>query len=538
MKIYVIALLLFLPIHLFAGFMQVNRYNVSCESNNATMIATIDVAIEDLLENELSVYIDNKIYTLPLLYMENRGNNDYGVIFQNDSIMVSVSVYQNQVSGMIKKNGFHYSIERDSTGSLYLFEIDMCSVSDANETLEPPQYNKSRESQIYNTQDTIVRVAVFYTSNISTSFKQNIVSHVNQTILQSNASFMNSSIGAQLELVYLGETSYASINFDDDLANFTLANDEHMNEVHHIREAYAADVCVLLTASSGFCGLGWISADYDYAFCAVQASTSCLDQYSFVHEIGHIVGCDHDEYIVQNTTPAYAHGYVHLDGGNSWRTIMAYDNLCDDSSCRCDRIPYWSNPDVTYNGIATGNNKANNARIWNERVNTVSNFFHFPSALLLTETLLNNSNYAYARAIDSISTKGDCIIDRGTQVKMQVTERVVLKPGFHAKAGSNLHVKIETPTANIASAPQRVAPTTPSDDTNSTDEVVTNNGLESTENEVIVSTSIYTISGQLIQTISSGQHDATHLPNGMYILQHRMSDGSMRSEKIANVNYY
>ena len=120
--------------------------------------------------------------------------------------------------------------------------------------------------------------------------------------------------------------------------------------------------------------------------------------------------------------------------------------------------------------------------------------------------------------------------------------KIHIKNGFHAKAGSNVHLKIEplcsTSTTTALSAPQRVAPTTPSDDTNSTDEVVTNNGLESTENEVIVSTSIYTISGQLIQTISGGQHSAAHLPNGLYILQHRMSDGSMRSEKIANVNYY
>lgn len=129
---------------------------------------------------------------------------------------------------------------------------------------------------------------------------------------------------------------------------------------------------------------------------------------------------------------------------------------------------------------------------------------------------------------------GNVILEAGSDVTYSATEQVVLKPGFHAKTGSNLHIKIEAPTTNVASAPHRVAPTTPSDDTNSTDEVVTNNGLESAENEVIVSTSIYTVSGQLIQTITGGQHDATHLPNGMYILQHRMSDGSVRSEKIAN----
>lgn len=70
MKTYVIALLLFLPLHLFAGIMQINRCNVGSNSNDAVIIATIDVSIEDLLEDELSVCIDNEIYTLPLLYTE------------------------------------------------------------------------------------------------------------------------------------------------------------------------------------------------------------------------------------------------------------------------------------------------------------------------------------------------------------------------------------------------------------------------------------------------------------------------------------
>ena len=68
MKTYVIALLLFLPLHLFVCFMQINRCNVGSNSNDAATIATIDVSIEHILENELSFCIDNKIYTLPLFY--------------------------------------------------------------------------------------------------------------------------------------------------------------------------------------------------------------------------------------------------------------------------------------------------------------------------------------------------------------------------------------------------------------------------------------------------------------------------------------
>ena len=115
---------------------------------------------------------------------------------------------------------------------------------------------------------------------------------------------------------------------------------------------------------------------------------------------------------------------------------------------------------------------------------------------------------------------------------------IKLTNGFHAKSGSEMHIAIkDIPCYDTVSAPQRVAPRTssaPTDNANYTNEEFDNNGLETVASNRIVSTSIYTITGQLIQTIYGGQHDATHLPNGMYILQHRMSDGNVRSEKIAN----
>ena len=128
-----------------------------------------------------------------------------------------------------------------------------------------------------------------------------------------------------------------------------------------------------------------------------------------------------------------------------------------------------------------------------------------------------------------------------TDVTYLATNRVVLKSGFHAHAGSNLHVKIVDelydPIATTPSAPQRIAPRSSSasaDNTDTSDKVVIGKDLEDIETENILSTSIYTISGQLIQTIAGSQYDVSHLPNGMYILHHRMSDGSVNSEKIAH----
>ncbi len=116
---------------------------------------------------------------------------------------------------------------------------------------------------------------------------------------------------------------------------------------------------------------------------------------------------------------------------------------------------------------------------------------------------------------------------------------VKLTSGFRAKAGSKIHIAIRDQHCAEAtsSAPQRIVPRSSSssaDNSDTSDEVATSNALENIESEMIQSTAIYTISGQLLQTIEGGQRDVAHLPSGMYILQYRMSDGSMRSEKIAN----
>ena len=141
-------------------------------------------------------------------------------------------------------------------------------------------------------------------------------------------------------------------------------------------------------------------------------------------------------------------------------------------------------------------------------------------------------------AVTDSKPYGNVILEAGSDVTLRAMDKVVLKPGFHAKAGSKLHIQVDQPTTTqSASAPQRRAPrssSAPAEDRNSTTEDVANNGLETVANKVIVSTSIYTISGQLIQTISDGLYNAADLPNGMYILQHRMSDGCMKSEKIIN----
>lgn len=154
-------------------------------------------------------------------------------------------------------------------------------------------------------------------------------------------------------------------------------------------------------------------------------------------------------------------------------------------------------------------------------------------------TIAADANRTYYSTNDIIicSNNNSITVNSGGHLLVQSGNEVRLKSGFQAKAGSDVHIVINDTLCDneqTSSVPQRVAPKTSSDNANATTEIETNNGLDNAENAVIVSTSIYTISGQLIEVIVGGQIDISYLSNGMYILQHRMSDGSVRSEKIAN----
>ena len=86
----------------------------------------------------------------------------------------------------------------------------------------------------------------------------------------------------------------------------------------------------------------------------------------------------------------YNHGFVNpssnwpmpgidsLDAAKQWRTVMAYNDACDDEGEFCRRIRNWSDPDSTLlgepMGIASGNSAADNVRALNNTASTVAAF--------------------------------------------------------------------------------------------------------------------------------------------------------------------
>jgi hypothetical protein len=157
------------------------------------------------------------------------------------------------------------------------------------------------------------------------------------------------------------------------------------------------------------------------------------------------------------------------------------------------------------------------------------------------ENIAADDNRTYYSTNDVVlcSNNNSIIVDSGGHLLVKAGNEVRLKSGFHAKAGSEVHILVDTlcNSQQSSPSPQYVAPksSTPTDDRIvPVKEIITNNSLQNVASEFIISTAIYTVSGQLLQIVEGGHHNVSHLPNGMYILQHRMSDGSMRSEKVAN----
>jgi hypothetical protein len=77
---------------------------------------------------------------------------------------------------------------------------------------------------------------------------------------------------------------------------------------------------------------------------SVVSRNCATGYYSFAHELGHNLGCQHDHANAGNG--AYSFSYGHRSSGNQWRTIMSY--------APGTRIQHFSSPDVVYAGEPTG----------------------------------------------------------------------------------------------------------------------------------------------------------------------------------------
>lgn len=248
-----------------------------------------------------------------------------------------------------------------------------------------------------------IDVMVLYTTDVKNAQggPAQTQAFIDQAIAVTNQTYANSGINQRINLVHAEEVSYPeSGDLETDLGRLRGTSDGFLDNIHAIRDSYGADMVSLIVqnSSGGVCGIAYLMTTVSTSFApnafSVVQSDCAVDNLSFPHELGHNMGATHDWYIDGSTQPyPYMHGYVNTAG--KWRTVMAYNNECADSGFVCQRLPYWSNPDLLYlgdpMGVPEGSfHAADNRKVLNNTASTVAQFrvnLNLPEHIFVPVTL-------------------------------------------------------------------------------------------------------------------------------------------------------
>jgi fibronectin type 3 domain-containing protein len=196
-----------------------------------------------------------------------------------------------------------------------------------------------------------------------------------------NQAYQNSALDLALNIVYLDEIAYVeSGDMGVSLDHLRLTSDGNMDNVHTLRNTYGADLVALITEDNNYCGIAYVMTSNSTSFApwAVGVTySSCLTNQTLAHEIGHNQGNMHDRANSSNSgVYDYSFGFRRcVTDGTGFRTVMSYS--CGGGT----RVAHFSNPNVTYNGFATGidhdvdpNNSADAVRSMSQTGPTVADF--------------------------------------------------------------------------------------------------------------------------------------------------------------------
>ena len=142
-------------------------------------------------------------------------------------------------------------------------------------------------------------------------------------VQETNKAYGDSGVRQRIRLVAAAEVDYESQDFSihDALTHLTEKADGHMDEVHEIRDLYAADLVLLFRPSGG--GTAWLAADPS-AETAESFGFSVSNWHVFAHELGHNMGLMHHRDDDAGNLPyPYSHGYRFRHGGVHYGTIMS-----------------------------------------------------------------------------------------------------------------------------------------------------------------------------------------------------------------------
>ena len=312
------------------------------------------------------------------LELEQRAEQDYSLYFRDDPAgsEVALIVLGPDVLGTIRYDGVLYKVHPLGEGLTALYRYDTSRLPPhaaggeqvpAEHRQVPPAHLVAGATPL--SVSPVIDILVPYTRRARIQ-SGNVEALLRHAFDETNRIYANSQIRPRVRLVHSYQAQYVQgDSLSTDLHRLQAPADGHMDDVHVRRDEHAADVVVLLV---GHGDLGCSSYyryldDARYAFAVI--ARSCFGVYRFAQLLGFIQGASANPEFFPNHNFPYGHGFC--NDPDNWRTVMAWN-----SDHRCPvHIPYFSNPDVPYAGVPTGDVETHdNARVINETAERVAGF--------------------------------------------------------------------------------------------------------------------------------------------------------------------
>ncbi|MBV8543601.1 MAG: hypothetical protein JO093_07585 [Acidobacteria bacterium] len=289
-----------------------------------------------------------------------------GHIINEPESAVLLAIVEDSVSGtIIRGDGTQYRIRMLHSGVHVLERINNSrSLPEEGppshaKPCDPPQQLLPMPPVPACTTDTkpIIDLLVLYTKHArqAAGGPSKIQSLINLAALETNWSFSHSRVKAAVRVVHKEEVTDPESGFlEQDRDALQAAGDGVFDAAQQLREDYGADAVFLIVENGDRAGQSLImekaSADFESKAFSVVLRENATDNFSFTHELGHLMGARHEwSADCTNDSPfASNHGYVRLHpnfGRKPWRTIMATSNECIRvNALDCRRILRWSDP--------------------------------------------------------------------------------------------------------------------------------------------------------------------------------------------------
>ncbi|MBI5375917.1 MAG: hypothetical protein HZA77_10810 [Candidatus Schekmanbacteria bacterium] len=348
--------------------------NLRQSTNNDRMRVAVDFSLIEPAgrqRKKISAPLPGQKVILEKDTLEQRENGDYtwfGKVHGKRLSTVVMTVADGYLYGHIEINGETYSIGPESGNYLVVKEdyskaLPMCDGGKVPE-IKNKKTQAKRAGSLQADSGEEIDVLVLYTKQMKKKFGKKLKAQIQNFVDIANSGYKNSDVNLKLRLAHseLYKDAKANENVDISEALYYFYADPAVNE---IRDNYKADlVCLMRVYHDGAsCGTGFMMlglenyySTWGFSVVEVRNYTQGLycDKRTFVHELGHNMGCQHDR---PNATSAgifsYSYGYSYK---KQFGTIMSYVR---------PNITYFSNPNKKYNGHTIGKPESSSKSAYN-----------------------------------------------------------------------------------------------------------------------------------------------------------------------------